>query len=138
MQQFLTVIMMAIIVEGLITYAKTFFAGGKFQWQQLLGIGLGVLVTLVYNIDVFSLLGITTVVPFIGAILTGILISRGSNYIFDLLRTLQGVGSGSVPDNDYSLPLATGQAASSDPVQQYVEKSVTNNTAPNPPDAAEQ
>lgn len=138
MQQFLTVIMMAVIVEGLITYAKTFFAGGKFQWQQLLGIGLGVLVTLAYNIDVFSLLGINTVVPFIGAILTGILISRGSNYIFDLLRTLQGVGSSSAPANDSPLPLAAGQAASTDPAQQYTVKSVVNNTAPNPPDTVKQ
>jgi len=91
MTQFISLTLMAIIVEGLITYLKTFFVNGKPQWQMLVGIGLGVTVALVYNVDVFALLGIVSTVPFVGAILTGILISRGSNYIFDLINTLQGV-----------------------------------------------
>ncbi len=90
MTQFISLTLMAIIVEGLITYLKTFFVAGKPQWQMLVGIGLGVTVTLVYNVDIFSLLGITSTIPFVGTVLTGILISRGSNYIFDLIETLQG------------------------------------------------
>ncbi len=93
MSKFLTLIMMSIIVEGLITYAKTFFVGGKPQWQMLVGIVLSVTVALVYNVDIFALLGIMATVPYVGAILTGIIISRGSNYIFDLIKTLQNTGS---------------------------------------------
>lgn len=93
MTQFFTIILMSVIVEGLITYAKTFFIGGKFQWQMLVGIILGVAVALVYNVDIFALLGVVAAVPYVGAILTGILISRGSNYIFDLIKALQGAGN---------------------------------------------
>ncbi|WP_312694334.1 hypothetical protein [Caproiciproducens sp.] len=94
MPQFLTLIFMSIIVEGLITYAKTFFVGGKQQWQMLVGIAMGILVALVYNVDIFALLGITAQVPYVGAILTGVLISRGSNYIFDLMKALQSANGG--------------------------------------------
>lgn len=90
MTQFISLTLMAIIVEGLITYLKTFFMNGKPQWQMLAGIALGVTVALVYNVDIFVLLGITSTVPYVGAVLTGILISRGSNYIFDLIKMLQG------------------------------------------------
>lgn len=95
MTQFISLTLMAIIVEGLITYLKTFFVGGKPQWQMLVGIGLGVAVALTYNVDIFALLGIVSTVPYVGAVLTGILISRGSNYIFDLIETLQGVKTNS-------------------------------------------
>lgn len=94
MPQFLTLIFMSIIVEGLITYAKTFFFGGKQQWQMLVGIAMGILVALVYNVDIFALFGITAQVPYVGAILTGVLISRGSNYIFDLMKALQNANGG--------------------------------------------
>ena len=40
------------------------------------------------RLDMLSLLGIETVIPFLGIILTGILISRGSNFIHDLLVRL--------------------------------------------------
>jgi hypothetical protein len=92
MSQFISIILMAIIVEGLITYAKTFIVSGKFQWQMLVGIILGITVTLAYNIDIFALLGIISRVPYVGSVLTGIIISRGSNYIFDLIKALQSAG----------------------------------------------
>lgn len=49
MTQFISLALMAIIVEGLITYLKTFFVAGKPQWQMIVGIGLGVTVALVYK-----------------------------------------------------------------------------------------
>ncbi len=79
---------LAIIVEGIITYIKNFFVGGKFQWQLVVAVALGVLTSVAYNIDLFSLLGMVTVIPYLGCVLTGVLISRGSNYIFDLIGQL--------------------------------------------------
>ena len=38
--EFIGIIMMAIIVEGLITYVKEFFVNGKFQWQMLVSIAI--------------------------------------------------------------------------------------------------
>ena len=83
--QFFGLIFLAIVVEGLITYIKTFFADGKFKWQMLVGIGFGVLSAVAFRVDLFTYVGMESSVPYLGAALTGILISRGSNYVFDLL-----------------------------------------------------
>ena len=85
---YLGVVSLAIIVEGLITYIKEFFVNGKFQWQMLISILIGVLVAAAYQVDLLAVMGLKTAVPYLGSILTGILISRGSNYIFDLIKAI--------------------------------------------------
>lgn len=40
------------------------------------------------GIDIFSILGFTSKVPFIGTIATGLIASRGSNYIHDLMNII--------------------------------------------------
>ena len=47
-----------------------------------------VMITVAYKIDLPSYFNLKSDVPYIGCILTGILLSRGSNYIFDLLEKL--------------------------------------------------
>lgn len=78
----------AIIVEGIITYVKTFFVDGKIQWQMITSLVLGVVVALAYRLDLLALCGLVSAIPLIGQVLTGILLSRGANYIFDLIKLL--------------------------------------------------
>jgi len=78
----------AVIVEALITYIKTFIVDGKFQWQLLVAIALGVLVAIAYKLDLLALVGMVSNIPYIGYVLTGVLISRGSNYVFDLVKLI--------------------------------------------------
>jgi len=88
---FFALIFCAVVVEGIITYAKTLFVDKRFQWQMLAGICLGVLVTVAYNIDLFSLVGLQpgyAWLSWLGAALTGVLVARGSNYVFDLVKLL--------------------------------------------------
>lgn len=85
---FFGIIFLSIIIEGIITYIREFFVNGKFQWQMLISIVVGILVTAAYQVDIIALAGLQTPVPFLGSVLTGILISRGSNYIFDLIQTI--------------------------------------------------
>ena len=40
------------------------------------------------RLDMLALLGIKTTIPFIGIVLTAILISRGSNFLHDLLERI--------------------------------------------------
>ena len=63
---------------------------------MLVGIAMGILVALVYNVDIFALFGIKAQLPYVGSILTGVLISRGSNYIFDLMKAFQSVNGGTI------------------------------------------
>lgn len=85
------IICAAIVIEGIVTYIRTFFVDGQFQWQMLVGIMLGVIVATVYNVDVFSIVGMNAQIPFVGCVLTGILLSRGANYVYDLIDSLAQV-----------------------------------------------
>lgn len=84
---------MAIVIEGVITYIKEIFVNKNVMWQQVLGIILGIVVAIGYNADLFALFGLTSTIPLLGCVLTGVLLSRGSNYIFDLVKQLQGYQS---------------------------------------------
>lgn len=86
--EFFGLVFLAIVIEGIISYVKTFFVDGRFQWQILVAIALGILVAMAYQVDLFAIVGLTSVIPYVGFVLTGILISRGSNYIFDLIRLI--------------------------------------------------
>ena len=82
------IICAAIIVEGIIAYVKTFFVDGKIQWQMITSLILGIVVALAYSLDLLALCGLESNIPFIGQVLTGILLSRGANYIADLIKLL--------------------------------------------------
>ena len=88
MEQFIGIIMLAIVIEGMITYFKTMVVNGALKWQLVGSIVLGALLAVIYNVDLLNIVGFTTSVPYIGNVITGILLSRGSNYIFDLVGQL--------------------------------------------------
>lgn len=81
-------IFLAVVVEGLIAYAKMAIVDKSVQWQVVASIVLGVLVAVVYNCDLFVMFGLTTTIPVVGNVLTGVLLSRGANYVSDLLKTI--------------------------------------------------
>ena len=90
--EFGAIIAAAILVEGLIEYGKTIaeaFETGekKTGITQLISIIIGILIAFAFNANAFIVLGMA-VNPIIGIILTGIVISRGSNYASDLLKRI--------------------------------------------------
>lgn len=89
--QYFGLLFLAIIVEGIITYIKEFFVKGRFKWEMLISIVIGVFVTVAYGVDIFALVGLNSFIPYFGSVLTGILISRGSNYVCDLVKSIGAV-----------------------------------------------
>lgn len=86
------IITLSIITESLITYFNTFFGASEFHFSMLLSVMVGIIIAISYNLDLIENLELKSQIPYMGNILTGILISRGSNYIFDILKKLnQGV-----------------------------------------------
>jgi len=85
MNNFFSIICFSIVVEALVTYAKTLIVDKKVQWQIIVAMALGILVSIGYRLDIFEQFGMLPSIPYLGWTLTGILISRGSNYIFDLI-----------------------------------------------------
>lgn len=87
---------LAIVVEALVEYGKSIgkaFASGSWKTAvtQLTAIALSVSVCFVASGDLFAAVGITFVWPWVGIVLTGVLISRGANYVSDFVRKLQSV-----------------------------------------------
>jgi len=87
--EFFMFIFISIIIEGIISYFKEFFVDGVFQWQVMVAIVIGIFVAAVYNIDIFEIVGLKANIPYVGNVLSGILISRGSNYIFDVIKKIK-------------------------------------------------
>lgn len=90
----------AVVVEALVEYAKTIVNAVatkdyKTAATQLCAIVLSVGVCFAFGADIFSALGITLNVAWLGTLLTGIFASRGSNYISDIVARIQGMKSGS-------------------------------------------
>lgn len=81
----------AILVEGIITYLNEFFVSGNSPWQMILSLILGISVALAYNLDLSKHFNLNSTSPYVGNIITGILISRGSNYLYDLLYIFKSI-----------------------------------------------
>ena len=78
----------AILIEAIVTYSNQFIVQESFCWQMFFSLILGILVAVAYKVDLPSYFNLKSDIPYIGSVLTGILLSRGSNYIFDLLEKL--------------------------------------------------
>lgn len=77
---------LSVIVESMITYFKEFFVYGYFSISMIFSIILGISISIIYKLDLPECFNLKSTVPYIGNILTGLLISRGSNYIYDVLK----------------------------------------------------
>ena len=88
MTEITALFMLAIVIEALIEYGKLIFRK-TINWKQLAAIGIAVALAVLAQQDLFAMLGLTFIVPYVGMVLTGIFLSRGSNYIADLIKKLQ-------------------------------------------------
>lgn len=94
------IIMVAIVLEALVEYAKTLMymvedEDYKTAITQGVTILLGIFLAIVFNLQLFNnalaeFYEGLHINPVIDMVLTGILFSRGSNYISDLLAKLTG------------------------------------------------
>jgi hypothetical protein len=81
-------IVLALLVESVWETAKMVWQEGKFNWERLGVLVLGVAVCVLASADLFTAIGIELAVPYVGAVLTGILSSRGANFLHDLVEKL--------------------------------------------------
>ena len=86
------ILIMAVLVEAVVTYIKTWVVDKQLKWPMLLSTVLSVAVCLAYGLDIPSAVGVSSGVPFVGTVITGVLIARGRNYINDLLKKLTSGG----------------------------------------------
>lgn len=88
--EFAQLVLIAILVEAIWENLKMTYDQKKLNINMLGSLLLGVLICILAKIDIFVIVGINLIIPFIGYILTGIIVSRGANFVNDLFKKLKG------------------------------------------------
>ena len=86
MDNFFAIIALAILIEAIVTYIKEL--SQEWHWGYVGPIALGILIALAYGLDLPAELGIVAKFPAVGEVMTGIVMARGSNYLYDLIGKL--------------------------------------------------
>jgi len=89
-------LILAVIIEAVIQAMK----GALARWEWV-SIGLGVVLCPLTGLDAFTILGLPLTVPgapwlggLIGAALTGVMVSRGSCFLYDVWKRVRGLSEG--------------------------------------------
>lgn len=94
MEKLLVIVMVALIAESVWETLKMTWQEGKVSIDRIGALVVALLLAIGTRLDLLSLIDIKTSIPYLGVVLTGILISRGSNFIHDLLVKIGQVGKG--------------------------------------------
>lgn len=78
-----TLIFMSVVVELLVAVFRQLISK---RATQLVSIIAGVIICCAYEVGIFTSLGMTTKYPYVDYILSGIIISRGSNALSELFK----------------------------------------------------
>ena len=84
-------IVLSMISEAIWETAKMIWQNGKISIDSLGAIVISELLAISTGMNIFSAVGISLYVPYLGIILTGLLISRGSNFMHDLLASISNI-----------------------------------------------
>ena len=90
MMDFAQLIIVAILVEAVWENIKMIWQSGKFSIDMLGSLVVSILLCVLVTIDIFTIVGLNIAVPIIGSIFTGIIVSRGANFVNDLFKKLKG------------------------------------------------
>ncbi len=91
MMELLAVVVVAILIESAVETFNTLFKNnGKLSYKKIGAIILSIAVCVCAKLD---LLGITMVVPYVGEIVTGLVVSRGSGVVNSLIEKLMQLRS---------------------------------------------
>lgn len=90
--EFAQLITVAVLVEAIWENIKMIWQNGKLSIDRIGSLIIGILVCILVNIDIFTIVQIPVNIPIIGCILTGIIISRGANFLHDLINRLTKKG----------------------------------------------
>lgn len=88
---FMQLIIVAILVEAIWENIKMVYQKGKLLISRIGSLVISILICVVANVDIFPVVGVSMSIPFIGSILTGIVVSRGANFVNDLFSKLKEV-----------------------------------------------
>lgn len=86
MDNILVLFIISLMTEAIWETLKMTWQNGKLNIDRLGAIATGLIISFTTNTDILELIGVNITIPFVGIILTGILISRGANFVHDLYK----------------------------------------------------
>ena len=92
MKELLIIGTLGVLVEFVVEIIKSVIDNGKVNKNVVLSLAVGILIAFTTQIDTLELLDIPAYIPYVGVVISGILVSRGSNIVHSLMEKLQGVG----------------------------------------------
>ena len=87
----LSLLVIALLGEAIWETLKMVWQTGKLSADKIGAIIIGIALAVGSGLDIFTVVGISLKIPYLGMILTGILISRGANFIHDLLASINNL-----------------------------------------------
>lgn len=93
MEEIAKLIVVAILVEAVSDWVKD-VVRAEVKWTKMVALFVSIVVVFTLRLDLFVLIGLDPAFPFVGGILLSIFVSRGSNFVHDLLDRLR---SGKAP-----------------------------------------
>ena len=91
MQGIALIISVSILVEGLTQYIKEIISSEReVKVANIISLIAGVGLSFIFQAQLFAALGLEVAYPVIDTILTGLVLSRGSNYVHDLISRMGG------------------------------------------------
>lgn len=87
----LSLIIIALIGEAVWETLKMTWQQGKVSIDRIGALIIGLLLALGTGLDIMAMIGVPMKVPYVGMILTGLLISRGANFVHDILASINNI-----------------------------------------------
>ena len=97
MEEIMLVLAIALLGEGLTQYIKEIVIDKEMRKAHILSIVVGVALAFVFNGQLFEALDMTTIHPALDVALTGVVISRGSNHVYELIQKMTGKDLSNLP-----------------------------------------
>lgn len=88
--EYAQLVIVAILIEAIWENIKMIWQNGKFSIDKIGSLVISILICILAKIDIFPIVNLSIIVPVIGSILTGIIVSRGSNFVHDLFNKISG------------------------------------------------
>lgn len=88
-ESFVTLFVLAVLCEAVVEWVKDLVPAIAGTGAKIAALVVGLVLTFGAGQNLFSLIGVQFTYPIVGTILAGIIVSRGSNYIHDLIAKLQ-------------------------------------------------
>ena len=88
--EYAQLVIVAILIEAIWENLKMVWQNGKFSIDKIGSLVISILVCILAKIDIFPIVNLSISVPVIGSILTGIIVSRGANFVHDLFNKISG------------------------------------------------